>query len=72
MIGFIPISLFLAGCTIYERIYDTTAVHEYIYDALWFQILWGIVILYVSYRCLKYRLWQQTHPLYNIFRLYYH
>lgn len=55
----IPLSLLLAGCTVYERLFGTSDAHIYIYDALWFQLLWGIVLVYVAYRCVRAKMWRR-------------
>ena len=49
----------LVACTVYERIYGSLAAHEYIYDALWFHLLWGVVIVYASYRCVRSGIWRR-------------
>ena len=55
----LPIAALLAGCTIYERIFGTEMAHAHIYDALWFHTLWGIVLIYACFECIRRRVWRR-------------
>ena len=55
------LSALLAGCTIYGSIFGIEMAHAHIYDALWFNTLWGIVLIYSCVECIRRRAWR--HPI---------
>lgn len=55
----LPLAALLADCTLYERMFGTEIAHAHIYDALWFNTLWGIVFVYACMECIKRKIWKR-------------